>query len=328
MKKINIDTVKLIASFMIVAIHVYPLESINSNLDYIFTRILFRIAVPTFLMITGYFVLPKTSSNVNYLKNYTKKILKLYIISIGLYIPLNIYMGYFNNNNLLIFVKDVFLNGTFYHLWYFPALLLGIWIDYFLIKIKNHKIIFFIVLILFFIGLFGDSYYNFISDISFFKKIYMHIFTIFDYTRNGLFYAPIFIYIGYLFNFSYQKKSYFSRIILLIISIILLLIEGIILYFYNIPRHNSMYIFLIPTSIFLFSIILKNKTTRNIIYKNLSTWIYILHPLFIVGIRFLGKILNISIIVNNSIINYLLVLSSTIVFIIISKKVGKKLLNI
>ena len=328
MKKINIDTVKLIASFMIVAIHVYPLESINSNLDYIFTRILFRIAVPTFLMITGYFVLPKTSSNVNYLKNYTKKILKLYIISIGLYIPLNIYMGYFNNNNLLIFVKDVFLNGTFYHLWYFPALLLGIWIDYFLMKIKNHKIIFFIFLILFFIGLFGDSYYNFISDISFFKKIYMHIFTIFDYTRNGLFYAPIFIYIGYLFNFSYQKKSYFSRIILLIISIILLLIEGIILYFYNIPRHNSMYIFLIQTSIFLFSIILKNKTTRNIIYKNLSTWIYILHPLFIVGIRFLGKILNISIIVNNSIINYLLVLSSTIVFIIISKKVGKKLLNI
>ena len=328
MKKINIDTVKLIASFMIVAIHVYPLESINSNLDYIFTRILFRIAVPTFLMITGYFVLPKTSSNVNYLKNYTKKILKLYIISIGLYIPLNIYMGYFNNNNLLIFVKDVFLNGTFYHLWYFPALLLGIWIDYFLMKIKNHKIIFFIVLILFFIVLFEDSYYNFISDISFFKKIYMHIFTIFDYTRNGLFYAPIFIYIGYLFNFSYQKKSYFSRIILLIISIILLLIEGIILYFYNIPRHNSMYIFLIPTSIFLFSIILKNKTTRNIIYKNLSTWIYILHPLFIVGIRFLGKILNISIIVNNSIINYLLVLSSTIVFIIISKKVGKKLLNI
>ena len=302
MKKINLDTVKLIASLMIVAIHVYPLESINSNLDYIFTRILFRIAVPTFLMITGYFVLPKTSSNVNYLKNYTKKILKLYIISIGLYIPLNIYMGYFNNNNLLIFVKDVFLYVTFYILCYFLYFLLFL--------------------------LFGDSYYNFISDISFFKKIYMYIFTIFDYTRNGLFYAPIFIYIGYLFNFSYQKKSYFSRIILLIISIILLLIEGIILYFYNIPRHNSMYIFLIPTSIFLFSIILKNKTTRNIIYKNLSTWIYILHPLFIVGIRFLGKILNISIIVNNSIINYLLVLSSTIVFIIISKKVGKKLLNI
>ena len=57
-KKYNFDTFRLIAAFMIVAIHTYPLTILSENIDYIFTRVLFRIAVPFFFMITGYFVLP------------------------------------------------------------------------------------------------------------------------------------------------------------------------------------------------------------------------------------------------------------------------------
>ena len=87
MKKLNLDISRLIASLMVVAIHTYPLSSINGTLDYCFTRIICRIAVPIFLMITGYYVLNK---DIDYLKKYTIKILKIYLISILIYNPINI----------------------------------------------------------------------------------------------------------------------------------------------------------------------------------------------------------------------------------------------
>ena len=59
MKKINLDFVRLIASICIVAIHIYPFNNISELLDYQITRVFFRQCVPIFLMITGYFLIPK-----------------------------------------------------------------------------------------------------------------------------------------------------------------------------------------------------------------------------------------------------------------------------
>lgn len=58
---------------MIIAIHVYSLSFINDDIDYIFTRIIFRICVPLFLMITGYFIILKSLKDINILKKYTIK---------------------------------------------------------------------------------------------------------------------------------------------------------------------------------------------------------------------------------------------------------------
>ena len=139
--KMNLDIARFIASFIIVAIHIYPLSSFNEILDYMITRVLFRIAVPFFLMITGYYILTKSIKDINILKNYTKKIIKLYLISIVIFLPINFYNHYFTNNNIYTILKDIFVNGTFYHLWYFPSLIMGIWLSYFLIKKVNKKIV-------------------------------------------------------------------------------------------------------------------------------------------------------------------------------------------
>lgn len=90
-KKINIDVWRFIVSFLIVAIHISPFEKISPEFDFFFTRILGRIGVPLFLMITGYYVLDKSLEDINKLKEYTKKILKIYLFCIILYIPINIY---------------------------------------------------------------------------------------------------------------------------------------------------------------------------------------------------------------------------------------------
>ena len=130
--KMNIDVWRFIVSFLIVAIHISPFDKISPQFDFFFTRILGRIAVPLFLMITGYYILDKSINDIKRIKEYTKKIIKIYLFCIILYIPINIYMGKFANISFIQIIKDIFINGTLYHLWYFPALILGIWITYFL----------------------------------------------------------------------------------------------------------------------------------------------------------------------------------------------------
>ena len=330
-EKTNIDLYRLIAAFMIVAIHTYPFDGINENLDYFVTRVMFRIAVPFFLMITGYYLLPKAIKKKETLISYTKKILKIYFISILIYIPINIYMGDFKSINILKLIKDILVDGTMYHLWYFPALILGIWLTYYLIKNVTKKLLGIFISILYIIGLFGDSYYGLISNIQILKNIYKVIFSISSYTRNGLFYVPIFLYIGYIFNDEKHKKnnphpktkiSKKNNMLLITISLILMGLEGMLLYKFNIPKHTSMYIFLIPSSYLIFSFILEQDNKPDKKLRNIATWIYILHPFFIVLIRFAIKITHLeNTFLNSNILNYILVSISTLVFISIIYKI-------
>lgn len=317
--KFGMDHLRLIFAFLILAIHTYPLDSINSNLDYLFTRVIFRIAVPFFLMITGFYILPKALKDIATLKKYTLKILKLYGLSILIYLPINIYNGYFKGQSLLNILKDILLNGTFYHLWYFPALILGLWLTYYLVKVLKDKSL--IVLIgLYIIGLFGDSYYYLIDSIPIISSIYHGIFSVFEYTRNGLFYTPIFIYLGYTF---YNKKDSIAKSKSLFYAaffLVLMGVEGMLLKTYSLPRHTSMYIFLLPLSYFIFNSMIYSKDTSNKDLRNIANWFYILHPLFIAAVHFLGKIIHIERLLDISYINYLAVLAATISFILIVKR--------
>ena len=51
----TLDLFRLLAAVMVMAIHTAPLESVNSELDYIFGIIIPRVAVPFFFMVSGQF---------------------------------------------------------------------------------------------------------------------------------------------------------------------------------------------------------------------------------------------------------------------------------
>ena len=114
------------------------------------------------------------------LADYTKKILKIYLLCILLYLPINIYMGSFKNIDIIIILKDIFINGTLYHLWYFPALIVGVWITYYLVKKLGRKKTLIATILLYIIGVFGDSYYGITIMNQITKNIYELIFNIFD----------------------------------------------------------------------------------------------------------------------------------------------------
>lgn len=321
-KKMNIDVWRFIAVFFIVAIHISPFSSYNMDVDFFFTRILGRVAVPMYLMITGYFIMDKALKDMEVLKSYTKKIFKIYLICILLYLPINVYMGYFKNIGMVSFLKDFIFNGTMYHLWYFPALIMGIWIVYFFLKRFDYKRITWVFVLLYFIGLFGDSYFGVSENIPFLKSFYNAIFEVCNFTRNGLFFVPIFIYMG----FRVKKENIKTDILPIIIFLSLMSIEGLILHKYDLQRHDSMYVFLLPLMYFIFSYIIQKSKSTNKFLRSMATDIYILHPLMIVCVRFGAKLIKLDkIILGNSLVFYVTVSLVTVIVSLLFEKVRRKI---
>ncbi len=325
-KKINIDIFRFILSFLIIAIHISPFAKISLEFDFFFTRILGRIAVPLFLMITGYYILDKSLDDISILKTYTNKILKIYLFCIILYIPMNIYIGKFSTIDFIQIIKDIFINGTQYHLWYFPALILGLWITYFLIKRLGNKKTFFITLIFYIIGLFGDSYYEVASMFEISRAFYDLIFNICNYTRNGLFLVPILLYLGYIVKTSKKTQEY--DLYLSGLFFLCMMMEAEILHHFNLQRHDSMYIFLLPIIYFLFRYLIGQSKSINKKLRELSTGIYIFHPLFIVIVRLISRTLGVEkIFIQNNLVLYITVSLGTLIFCVLLGKIKEVTIN-
>lgn len=317
-----LDIFKMIAALLVVAIHISPLASINDTADFVLTRIWARTAVPFFLMVTGFFVLPgcMKSGGGRYLCRQLSKLGILYGMAILLYFPVNIYMGYFKGQRIITkVVKDLFVNGTFYHLWYLPAVMTGIVVVYLFLKCFGFRWTVALALLLYGIGLFGDSYYGVIADIPAIKAFYGGIFSVSEYTRNGLFMAPVFLVMGYILAGA-QKMADIQRFSVkecaagFGICFVIFNGEGLFLHFMRLQRHDSMYFFLIPVMFFLFQLFLLVPVSTVKIPKDLPMYIYILHPLCIILARGGAKVLNATnIFVEMSCIHYLMVVAITVI---------------
>lgn len=189
----GIDYFRFIAALLIIAIHTSPLGSFSETGDFMLTRIIARVAVPFFFMTSGFFLISRYTCNAEKLGAFIKKTTLIYGVAILLYIPINVYNGYFKMDNLLPnIIKDIVFDGTLYHLWYLPASIIGAAIAWYLVKKVHYRKAFLIASVLYIIGLFGDSYYGIVKSVSCLNAFYNLIFQLTDYTRNGIFFAPIF----------------------------------------------------------------------------------------------------------------------------------------
>lgn len=326
----GIDMFRLLAAFLVITVHTSPLCSINPAADFVLTRILARLAVPFFFVTSGFFLVKRYAKDTVKLQMFIKKTIKIYGVSILIYLPLNIYAHYFSKELLLPrIIQDIVFNGTFYHLWYLPASIFGAVITWFLIKKLDYKKSFFIVAFLYVIGLLGDSYYGIAGQFSISREFYNLLFQIMYYTRNGLFFAPIFFWLG---SFIANKQINFSVLensLGFCASLLLMVTEAITVHRFNLPRHDSMYIFLVPCIFFLFNILLELKGKRITWARDFSLVIYIIHPLMIVFVRLCARILMYKmpfarLFVENSIVHYLLVCAASLVFSWLFVKIKNK----
>lgn len=312
----GIDFARFVFALLIIAIHTSPLASFNETGDFILTRVIARTGVPFFFMVSGFFLVTEYTCGNGRLAGFIKKTAIIYIVAILIYIPVNIYNGYFSMDNLLPnIIKDIIFDVTLYHLWYLPASITGAAIAWYLVKKQGFAKALIIAVILYITGLFGDSYYGISENIPVLKNFYSQLFLVTDYTRNGIFFAPVFFILGGYISENRSQLSFGKNLFGFMASFMLMLTEALVLHGFKLQRHDSMYIFLLPCMYFLFNLILFFKGKRLAYIRTLSLVIYIMHPLVIVVIRMCSKLLHIQkIIIENSLIYYSVTCLGSIIF--------------
>lgn len=293
----GIDRFRILAALMVVAIHTGPLSSFSPTADFLVTYCLGRVGVPFFFMVTGYFVLgplfsgaPKQSEETGApffsVRRHLKKMALIYGLSSLLYLPVAFYAGHTEDwRTLFALLRVILFDGCFYHLWYLPASILG---TILLLCARRFKpgVLLALTFTLYLIGLGGDSYYGLIAGIPAAEAFYQFLFSVSSYTRNGVFFAPLFLAMGALL--AGRKPPKCSGLPLLL-SLCLLTAEGLITYRLQLQRHNSMYLFLVPTMYFLFSWLLTLQGKSHPKLPSLALWIYLIHPFCILVVRQLAK---------------------------------------
>ena len=185
-----LDGFRLVAAILVVTIHTSPLSSVSAGLDFWLTRVAARVAVPFFLMVSGYFLAQHNWAGTS---RFLKKTVLLYAAAIVLYLPVNLYAGGFSFP--VGWLRAVLWEGTLYHLWYFPALIWGLLLTRLLLRLGT-KPAFRIAAVLYLIGLGGDSYYGLVTRLPLLKSFYGLVFSVTEYTRNGAFLVPLFLLLG------------------------------------------------------------------------------------------------------------------------------------
>lgn len=305
----NLDILKYISSVLIIILHLRPFLNSSNGLDLAFNNIITRICVPIFFIITGYFVAKKEKSNPNYIKDYIRKTIPLYLIWSLIYIPviiasiikyfpvINNYISQFNLSfsyliPLLIVVIPIAIiialgyTGIYYHLWYFPAIICSLLI---LKKWKQKNNIKYLLIISFFLLLFGatETYYG-VLPLSI-KGLLSYYYNIFFTTRNFLFFGLFYVVLGYYMG---SKEKLYSKYCFgkLIISIFFLIFEAILLH--DTDRLNSnILISCVPLTYYLFIsvIYITNNMKIKFQFGNFSKYYYLIHPMIIFIISILFK---------------------------------------
>ena len=293
-----LDRFRLLAAVLVVCNHTAPLSGLFPAADLVLTRVLARTAVPFFLMVSGYFLSQK---NGRHAWAFWKKAAVLYGVCILLYLPLNLYAGQLHGD----FLRRLLADGTFYHLWYFPGLLLGLPIARALSRLGLRTALP-LAGALYLIGLGGDSYYGLVSRLPALEAGYGVIFRVFSYTRNGLFYVPLFLLLGAAGRRLSRRVSLWG----LLLSLGAMTAEGLRLHSLQVQRHDSMYLTLPLVMLFLFSLLLGCSRGEDRAARRLSALVYVLHPWCIVLVRFGAEVLGLdALLVQNSLGHFAAVLA-------------------
>lgn len=122
------------------------------------------------------------------------------------------------------------------------------------------------------------------------KKFYDLLFQLFDYTRNGIFFAPIFLMLGGYMAEQKPRLTKWWNWAGSASGVVLMFTEGMLLHQYVIPRHDSMCLMLPICMVFLFRGLLRFRGREVRGLRTAAQVIYLVHPMVIVTVRAAAKI--------------------------------------
>ena len=249
-----------------------------------------RLAVPFFIVCASFF-LKQSLGNSKKMKTYLAKIVKTYLFWSFVYLPYA--WLFFSSLHLPIYlfpagvlIALIYL-GMCYQLWYIPAFLLGLFLVNQLVKHLGMVWTGVITFLLYCWGLI-ETYSAYLDTTSLLKGYQLYS-NLFFTARNGLFYTPIFIYMGYyLYDHFHAQAFSIHRWQKLALAFGLLCLEGIIIFQHEGIDKN--FFFLLPfVTVYFVNACLRSSFLKsyNLQYlKQMSIALYFSHPIFIEWARY------------------------------------------
>lgn len=123
----SIDIARYVSALLVVCIHTFPFLEISETFNTYFIHTVCRLAVPFFFTTSGFFFFRNYDSenedlNETRLKKALIRLFRIYLIWTIIYLPYTIFdythTG-FQIKYLFTYVRDFFLNGSYYHLWFY-----------------------------------------------------------------------------------------------------------------------------------------------------------------------------------------------------------------
>ncbi len=283
-RNIWIDLYKIFLAFLVICIH-FAGEAYGHFP-------LYRLAVPGFFMISGYFMYHSDEEQrLRKAKAFIYRNLRYMLIGFGLYILYDFVMCYIKGNGVGYFFTTLFYDDLFldffilntpitysgYQLWFLIALLVVSLIHFFLTKYKKLRHYWWIIPAGIAIYLFFQGY----------MKLFQYTDMPIRYTRNALFFGLPNFAIGYLTAKRTKGKETSLKKRLLFLAL------GLAFFFLQILESKlivmEQYVSTVLANYFLLRFFLSLRGVRGDLYyrifgKNLSFYIYILHVA--VGITF------------------------------------------
>ncbi len=295
----GIDIFRIIAAVLVIANHTSPLLDFTENGDFVLSNIIARLPVPFFFMTSGFFLIREVEKDNGKLWSFFKKSALIYGAAILICLPIQLYQIY--THQLLIrplipsLLKMLLFNGTLYHLWYLPASIIGTVIGWYLVRKSGFKLAFAVTIPLYLFGLLGNSYYGIVQKLPFLKSVFDELFLVMDSTRNGIFFAPLFIVLGgYLYSIRHRVIGRTPSLIGFVVFLTAMIAEGMLLHNTHFQRLDSMYLLLPVVMFFLFVFLMSFRGRRIRQARDISLVVYIIHPVLIVAIRFASGIVGLK----------------------------------
>lgn len=286
-----VDIAKFICAILVIGIHTEPVV-FNFFLDKAF-GVGTRLAVPFFFISSSYFLFRKRINDSNFsIKPYISRVATIYFSWSLIYLPLRICSwidtGASLSNISFLYIKDIFVTGTYLHLWFLPSLIIGVILVGTLLEFMKIKGVLVASLIMFCVGTMLSTYLPVteatIGNTGVLKVVIDNI-----GTRNGLFYAFPYVALGaWLSTLKgiVEMVSMRKWVTGLLLSMICLGIESSVAIVLLKTQETILWFSVIPATVCLFAITLKSQSIKETratrLLRSMSILMYTSHYLFIV----------------------------------------------
>lgn len=141
----SIDIMKLICACLVVGIHARLFSDISRPLEDVVTGAFGRMGVPFFSCVSGFFFIKAEIEGKKPLWHQVYSLLRYYLIFSIIYIIWEYINGGFSGMSqgtvVTTVVKRLLLYGTYYHLWFFPCMILSLIVIHLGIRGRGMKMI-------------------------------------------------------------------------------------------------------------------------------------------------------------------------------------------